>query len=171
MLTEGITYLHLETDASLNPARTDTLPDGTRAYFAGGGVVLRSIAMRPVQYESVPLGFVRSVIEAEALAFLSGMETASLLGARTVRARSDSAPLVGFLNGTASFREPYLEALGERLLRSVLSIQGFQMLWSHSHHGRTRGDRVPSVDYLARVAAGLETRSSVRRRRRRAGCT
>lgn len=163
------TYLHLETDASLNPSRVDALPDGTRAYFAGGGIVLRSIAMRLVQHEAVPLGFVRSAIEAEALAFLAGMGTACSLGAQTIRARSDSAHLVGFLKGTAIFREPYLLSLGERLQAAAASVRGFQILWSHSHHGRTRGDGVPSADYLARVAAGLETRSLVRRRRRRAG--
>jgi ribonuclease HI len=161
-----LTYAHLETDASLNDRRTQLAEDGSTPRFAGGGVVLRNIAMRPVRHAAVPLGFVRTPTEAECLALLAGIRMARDLGASTIRARSDLLHLVEALNERGTLRSLQLGGVGEQLTAEIGSLRGFQILWTSSHHGRTRGDGVPSADFLARQAAGLETRS-VRRRRRR----
>jgi ribonuclease HI len=163
---EHLTYAHLETDASLNNSRTQLAEDGSTLCFAGGGVVLRNIAMRPVHHAAVPLGFVRSATEAECLALLAGIRMARGLGASTVRARSDLLHLVEALNSRGTLRSLQVGGVGDQLTSEIANLRGFQILWSASHHGRTRGDGVPSADFLAREAAGLETRSLRRRRRR-----
>lgn len=163
----AVGYVHLETDASLNNERTEFAPDGELLRFAGGGLVLRTIAMRPILSEPLPLGFVHSAMEAEGLALLAGIERARGLGATTVRARTDSAHMVEVLEGRGAFSEPYLESVADRLRAAISALPGgFRVIWTHSHHARTRGDGVPSADYLARQAAGLETRGELRRRSR-----
>ena len=163
-ISEGLTYVHLETDASLNERRTQPAEDGSPLRFAGGGIVLRNIAMRPVRHEAVPLGFVRSATEAECLALLAGIRMARELGASTVRARSDLVHLVEALNGRGTLRSLNLGGVGDQLSEEIRKLRAFQILWTSSHHGRTRGDGVPSADFLARLAAGLNTRSATRRR-------
>ncbi len=53
--SQPFAFCHLETDASLNMRRFRTLEDDSREFFAGGGVVLRTISTLPIRYEAAPL--------------------------------------------------------------------------------------------------------------------
>jgi ribonuclease HI len=170
--TPAFTICHLETDASLNDKRFKTLEDGSTLKFAGGGVVLRTVAMRPIAYFPVPLGFVRNSEEAECRALLEGIRIAKKLGAKAIMGRSDHLHLVEFAGGRYEFRTPDLIALGQEIRAEAATLTGFMLRWSPSYHNRTRGDGVPAADFLARQAAGLGIRKNrPRRHRRRLGST
>ena len=158
-------HLHLETDASVNPARSRGGVREARTYLAGAGIVLRSESMRPVAVESVPLGYVESALHAEGLALRHGLRRARSLGATSVRARSDCAALVSVLEGSGRFEDPGLAALVDELREEIAGLTEFRIVWSSSFHGRSRGDGVPAPDHLAREAAGLGRRTVGRRRR------
>jgi hypothetical protein len=161
-----LTYLHLESDASLNMGRFRTVEDGSREWFAGGGFVLRSISMRPVAEAAVPLGFVRNATHAEGLALLHGVARARAIGGSQIRARVDCLPLLRMIEGAVSLSEPWERDFWERFRSETGTLASFRALWTHSFHGRTRGDGARSADILAREAAGLEPRRHRHGRRR-----
>lgn len=158
--------VHLETDASVNHARSRGGVQTRRTFLAGAGVILRTESMLPLVVESVPLGFVESAVHAEGLALRYGVRRALDLGATHVRARSDCAALISVLEGRGSFQDDGLCGLVDEIRGVVAELESFEILWTSSFHSRTRGDGVPAADHLAREAAGLGTRSPTRGRRR-----
>ena len=158
-------HLHLETDASVNQARTRGGVHGQRTFLAGAGIVLRSEAMHPLVVESISLGYVESATHAEGLALRLGIRRARRMGASSLRVRSDCAPFVSVLNGRSEFEDPSLALLAEELRRELGGLREFQILWTRSFHARSRGDGVPAADHLAREAAGLSARTPFRGRR------
>lgn len=160
---------HLETDAALNPARTKPEPKGPPLLFAGGGVVVRTEAVRPVATYSVELGYVGGSNEAEAICLLRGMELArERHGATALRVRSDCLPLVRSLKGEEIAHAPRFVAALDLLRVELGRFERFDLRWTPGTHGADRADGLPTADALARKAAGLGPRS-VRRRPRRLG--
>lgn len=161
------TYLHLETDASVNMRSVRTTEAGSQEFFAGGGYVLRSISMRPVSNAGVPLGFVSNTQEAEARALLQGIRAAKAKGATFIRARMDSLRAMDAINSRAGGTSGVSDQTIAELLEEIGNLKAFQLLWTPSFHGLTRGDGVPTADILAREAAGLRRRKIRNRRHRR----
>ncbi len=164
--SQPFTYCHLETDASLNVRRFRTLEDESREFFARGGVVLRTISMRPIRFEAVPLGFVKTATVAECLAMLRGVRMARELGAKTVRARTDCLHIVDAIHGVGFPNEEQFVRHAEVLRAEAAEFTSFQVVWHPSFHERIRGDGIPAADLLARQAAGLGVRKWRPRRRR-----
>ena len=147
---------YLETDASLDTRRQVVGLEG-RLFPAGGGIILRDIALRPVLLKSVPLGHVPNPLHAEYLAFVRGLEEAVGLGARGVWATTDNLPLVEDFNGRWPTRPDSLQEIHYRL-GAVRSKLGFVTLrWSRGSHRKLKFGG-PSADALARAAVGLEKR-------------
>ena len=150
---------HLETDASLNLRKTKTSDDGHPLWLAGGGVVVRSPEMKPLGWEAVPLGYVRSTEQAEGLVLLAGMKHARVrFGATELRARSDNYVLVQHVNRRYKISEGYIQEMVARIWSEAQSLVRFKLLWAPSSHVWFRSDLTPSADTLARSAAGLELR-------------
>ena len=160
--------LHLETDASLNMRRPQEQPDGSNRHFAGGGIVVRTKAMDLVQQAAVPLGFVRGIDEAEALAVLEGLRIVRGMGATGVAVRTDCLRVIDLIEDGHAETVEWRRLLGERLRAEVATFPGgVRMRWTPSFHLSTRRDGAPSADILARRAAGLGERREWRPRRRR----
>ncbi len=150
--------LHLETDASLNPTQRK-LVDGAQLKRAGGGIVVRSLAMDPLGLYEVPLGFLASVTQAEALTLLRGMRIArERHHASSLRARTDAHSLVQMVRGEARARDPALRTTIESIVLERDQFSGFDLRWSPSSHAYERQHGVPTADFLARKAAGLGSR-------------
>lgn len=151
--------LHIETDASLNPAESRVV-GGVSFRRAGGGIVVRDLEMVPVGTYSVPLGFLASTLEAEAMVLLRGMKVARVLhGATALRARTDSAHLVEIVCGRAKPHAPALGAVVEQIAAERERLSGgLEVRWSRSSHALERQAGVPTADALARKAAGLGVR-------------
>jgi len=157
---------HLETDASLNPRRTERASEGRLLTFAGGGVVVRDPALNLLDARSIALGFVPSPTHAEYAALLAGLRVAREHRVENLRIQNDNASLVRHLTGEH-------EGLADDLTRTVEEIavlrsefQTFDLRWAPSTHAMRRKDDVLSADYLARTAAGLGKRVTRRGDRR-----
>jgi Reverse transcriptase-like len=152
--------LHLETDAAVNPARTQIGEDGAELRFAGGGVVVRTETMLPRAWYEVALGFVSGAHEAEAICLFRGMELARLKHhATALRARTDCLPLVRGLSGEDAVHSPRMAAALELVRAERAQFARFDLRWTPSTHAKSRPDGAPTADSLARKAAGLEGRS------------
>jgi len=150
---------HLETDASLNLKRTKLDGDGRPLWLAGGGIVVRSPEMKPLGWEAVPLGYVRSTEHAEGLALLEGMRHArGKFGATELRARSDNFVLVQHFNREYKVSESSILEIVTKLWVEAEKLARFKLLWTPSSHAWVRSDGAPTADTLARSAAGLELR-------------
>jgi hypothetical protein len=150
--------LHLETDASLNPAQRKVV-DGVSLRRGGGGIVVRSAAMDPVGLYTLPLGFLGSVALAEAQTLLRGMQLArERHEATSLRARTDAHSLVLLVNGDSEAHDSALRGIIEKILVERGRFVNFELLWSASSHAIERQAGVPTADALARRAAGLDTR-------------
>ncbi len=150
---------HLETDASLNLKKTKTGDDGRPLWLAGGGIVVRSPEMKPLGWDSIPLGYVRSAEHAEGLALLEGMRQArEKFGATELRARSDNYVLVQHVNREYKMSEGSIQDTVARIWSEAENFSRFKLLWSASSHVWFRSDLTPTADTLARSAAGLELR-------------
>jgi hypothetical protein len=157
---------HLETDASLNLARTQRTTDGRVLSFAGGGAVIRTAYMAPVATCSAELGFVAGPTHAEFDVLVRGVNAARARhGATALRFRSDNLSIVRAVRGEIAFHDPTLASWLEVLRRELAPLERYALLWSPSAHGVDRADGQPTADALARAAAGLGPRS-VRRRGR-----
>jgi ribonuclease HI len=153
---------HLETDASLNPRKTERDPGGRLLSFAGAGIVLRDLTLAVLDSRSVALGFVPSPTHAEYAALLVGLKVAREHRIERLRIRNDNISLVRHLTG-----EP--EGVAEDLVQTVKEIGRlrsefltFDLRWTPSTHAIRRKDEVYSADFLARTAAGLGKRSTRR---------
>jgi Reverse transcriptase-like len=158
---------HLETDASLNPKRTEKGTDGKLLAFAGGGIVLRDPILSLLETRSLPLGLLPSPTHAEYAALLAGVKVAREHRVEHLRIRNDNISLVRRLTG-----EP--EGVAGDLLQTVQEIgalqaefQTFDLRWAPSTHTIRRRDGALSADHLARVAAGLGPRTVHRAGRHR----
>ena len=150
---------HLETDASLNLKKTKTSDDGRPLWLAGGGIVVRSPEMKPLGWEAVPLGYVRSAEQAEGLALLAGMKHARVrFGATELRARSDNFVLVQHVNREYKVSDSSIQEIVSKIWLEAENFTRFKLLWSASTHVWVRSDLTPTADTLARSAAGLELR-------------
>ena len=150
---------HLETDASLNLRKTKAGDDGRPLWLAGGGIVVRSPEMKPLDWEAVPLGYVRSAEQAEGLALLAGMNNARVkFGATELRARSDNFVLVQHVNREYKISESSIQEIVSKIWLEAENFTRFKLLWSASTHAWVRSDLTPTADTLARSAAGLELR-------------
>ena len=146
--------------------RPQEQPDGSNRHFAGGGIVVRTDRMELVHRVAVPLGFVRSIDEAEGLAVLEGLRIAREMGATVVAVRTDSVQVIQMVEDGHAETVEWRRLLGERLRAEVSGFPGgVRMRWTPSFHDRTRRDGAPSADVLARRAAGLGERKYVSRRR------
>ena len=145
----AFTICHLETDASLNNKRFKTLEDGSTLKFAGGGVVLRTVAMRPIAHFPVPLGFVRTSEEAECRAVARRHPDREEAGSE-----GDSwAVRITFIWSTSpagryEFPSPDLMALGQEIRAEAATLSGFilavESVVPPPHPGRWRsGRRLP----------------------------
>lgn len=157
---------HLETDASLNPRRSEKNPEGVLVSFAGAGIVLRDPELFVLESRSVPLGLVPSPTHAEYAALLAGLKVAREHRVEHLRIRNDNISLVRRLTG-----EP--EGLADGLLQTEKELaelrsqfHTFDLRWALSTHSVRRTDAAFSADYLARQAAGLLPRSRRTRRSR-----
>jgi hypothetical protein len=149
---------HLETDASLNPGQRK-IAEGVSLKRAGGGIVLRSPAMKVVGEYTVSLGFLSSPTLAEALTLFQGMRVARQRhGVRALRARTDCSSLVGFVRDGEKAHDPALRAVVEKIAAERDHLEGFEIRWSKSAHSPEREYGVPTADALARRAAGLRGR-------------
>jgi len=158
---------HLETDASLNPARTQRTAEGEILTFAGGGVVVRTAGMAPVATYSAELGFVATATHAEFDTLARAVRVARAThGATALRVRSDNLSIVRAVRGEGGFRDLSLAAWLDVLRREIAPLERFDLLWSPSTHGADRADGLPTADALARSAAGLGPRSPPRKVRR-----
>jgi len=145
---------YLETDASLNPARTRG-----RLVFAGGGIVLRGSDMAPVASYSAKIGYVASATHAEFETLLRGLAVAQRRhGATGVRVRSDNLSLVRAVAGELTFHDPTLTEYVERIRTFARGLETFDLRWAASSHRQARSDGLPTADSLARKAAGLGSR-------------
>jgi ribonuclease HI len=154
-----VTTFHLETDAALNPAKVKKDADGTLLTLAGGGIILRTEAMRLVATYAVELGYVKGPHEAEAMAILRGMEIArDRHRATTLRVRTDNLPLVRALAGEIMPRSARFVAALDQLREERERFEEVEFRWAPGFHGKARSDGVPSADVLARKAAGLDPR-------------
>jgi ribonuclease HI len=150
---------HLETDASLNLKNTKPDDEGRPLWLAGGGIVVRSPEMKPLGWEAIPLGYVRSTEQAEGLALLEGMRQArEKFGATQLRARSDNYLLVQHVNRHYKISEGYIQGMVTKIWSEAQNFARFKLLWAPSSHVWFRSDLTPSADTLARSAAGLELR-------------
>ena len=147
--------LHLETDASCNFQRTQPREGLTPLLYGGGGVVLRSMTMRPIATYSIRLGFVPSSHHAEYLIFLQGLHLARKHGATGLFARSDQLSLVRQVNGELVDSGEGIPALAKRIEEVRAGFVPFKLRWGKSTHRKTRGDGVPTADLLAKRAGGL----------------
>jgi ribonuclease HI len=147
--------LHLETDASCNFQRTQPREGRTPLLYGGGGVVFRSVTMRPIATYSVRLGFVPSSHHAEYLTFLQGLHLARKHGATGLFARSDLLPLVQQVNGELVDGGEGIPALAKRIEEARAGFVPFKLRWGKSTHRKTRGDGVPTADLLAKRASGV----------------
>ena len=151
---------HLETDGSLNPALVRPADrGGTPTFLAGGGVVLRDPAMRPIEEHSLRFGYLVSSHEAELAALLWGLKRAADLRLPRLRVRNDSLHVMQALSRAlveTSFKPP--NELSE-LVCVATSFESIQFRWSKSIHAMQRGDGAHSADFLARQACGLGKRS------------
>ena len=155
--TIGARY-YLETDASLNPGQQKVV-DGASLKRAGGGIILRSPAMKIVGIYTTPLGFLSSPTLAEALVLLRGLRVARQRhGIKVLRARTDSSALVGLVTERGSACDPALRAVVEQIAAERDQLDGFEILWSRSSHAPEREVGIPTADALARRAAGLPQR-------------
>ena len=151
---------HLETDASLNLTKVRRADSGGICWFAGGGIVVRSPEMKPLGWEAVPLGYVRSTEHAEGLALLEGMRRArEKFGANQLRARSDNYVLVQHVNRQYEVSEAYIQEMVASIWAEAKNLALFKLLWTPSSHAWFRADLTPSADTLARQAAGLGLRA------------
>jgi ribonuclease HI len=132
---------HLETDASLNLAKTR---DGL--FAAGGGVVLRDPTMRLRLARSIELGYVPSATHAEYGALIQGMEIARAEGAKTLRVRVDNTAVIQQFFGRWEARSPGIPELLARVRELAVQFQRFDLRWAHSAHGLTRADGAPTAD-------------------------
>lgn len=147
---------HLETDASLNPARTRG-----RLVFAGGGIVLRGSDMAPVASYTAKIGYVASATHAEFETLLRGIAAAQRRhGATVLRVRSDNLSLVRGVRGELAFHDPTLKAYVERVRSLASTLETFDLKWAASSHRKERADGLPTADALARKAAGLSGRKA-----------
>lgn len=108
---------------------------------------------------AVPLGFVRSIDEAEALAVLAGLRIAREMGATGVAVRTDCVAVIRMVEDGRAEALEWRRALVERLRAEVAGFpRGVKMRWAASFHRTTRRDGALSADRLARKAAGLGER-------------
>ena len=121
--TQAPAALHLETDASLNMRRPQEQPDGSNRHFAGGGIVVRTEAMELLHRATVPLGFVRSIDEAEALAVLEGLRIVRGMGAAGVAVRTDCLRVIEHVEDGHGEPREELRALGQRLRAEVATFR------------------------------------------------
>ena len=132
---------------------------GATTFLAGGGVVLRDPAMRPIEEHSIRLGYLPSSHEAELAALLWGLKRAASLRLSRLRVRNDNAHVMHALSRAlveASFKPP-TDLSG--LVSIATSFESIQFRWTKSIHVLQRGDGAHSADYLARQACGLGKRS------------
>ncbi len=151
----GFRILHLETDASCNFQRTRPRAGLNPLVYAGAGVVVRSVTMRPVALHSVRLGFVPSSHHAEYLAFLCGLRFARQHGATGLFARCDLLPLVQQVNGEVTDSGEGVPELARQIAAERTGFNPFRLRWGQSTHRKTRGDGVPTADLLAKRASGV----------------
>lgn len=154
----GVLPHHLETDASLNPQKTEKRPQGGFLSFAGGGIVLRGPDLTLVASRSIPLGLVPSATYAEYSALVAGLELATALKIEHLRIRNDNLSLVRYLNGETGVAAGETARLAERVRELRTRFATFDLRWAPSTHSVRRRDDVFSADYLARKAAGLRER-------------
>jgi ribonuclease HI len=149
-----LTY-HLETDASLDPRRTERNTDGRLLSFAGAGIVVRDPTLALLDARSIALGFVPSPTHAEYGALLAGLKVVREHRIGHLRIRNDNLSLVRHLTGeTEGIAEDLhmtMKEIGE--LRSEFLT--FDLRWAPSTHIVRRKDNAFSADYLARMAGGL----------------
>jgi ribonuclease HI len=144
---------HLETDASVNPARArGGLP------FAGGGVVLRDPHLRLKTARAVELGYFPSATHAEYAALLCGLEIALAEGVRAIFVRTDNRAVAEHYSGAWKARSPGVADLLAKLRDLAGRFDSFELRWAPSSHRTTRTDGAPTADALARKAAGLGDR-------------
>jgi|HubBroStandDraft_1064217.scaffolds.fasta_scaffold63951_2 hypothetical protein len=149
---------HLETDASLNPGQRGVI-EGASLKRAGGGIVLRSPAMKVVGKYTVSLGFLSSPTLAEALILLKGVRVARQRhGVQVLRAHTDCHALVGLMTGQAKSQDSALRAVIGQIAAERDQLVGFEIRWSPSSHAPEREHGVQTADALARRAAGLPQR-------------
>jgi Reverse transcriptase-like len=150
---------HLETDASLNPHDRHVV-EGVSLKRAGGGIVLRSPAMRVVGKYTVSLGYLSSPTLAEALVLLKGIRVGRQRhGITVLRARTDCYALILLVSGRGKFHDPTLRSVLEQIVAERDQLVGFEIVWSPSSHAPEREVGVPTADALARKAAGLHLRA------------
>lgn len=144
---------HLETDASVNPARTrGGFP------FGGAGVVLRDPRLKVKVARAVELGYSPSATHAEYAALLCGLEIALSEGARAIFVRIDNRALAEHFSGTWKAKSTGIPELLARLRDLAGRFDSFELKWAPSSHRTTRTDGAPTPDALARRAAGLGRR-------------
>ena len=141
---------HLETDASVNPARTRG-----GSPFAGGGIVLRDPHLRVKIARPVELGYFPSATHAEYAALLCGLEIALSEGARAIFVRTDNRAVAEHYSGAWKARSPGVPEQLARLRDLAARFDSFELKWAPSSHRTTRTDGAPTADSLARKAAGL----------------
>lgn len=162
----GFINLHHEMGAHARLRGSWAPKNEMRGQFAVSGFALWTISKRPIRFDAVPLGFVKTATVAECLALLQGVRMARALGAKTVRARTDCLHVVDAIHRVGFPKEEQFVRNAEVLRAEAAAFASFQIVWHPSFHRRRRGDGIPAADLLARQAAGLGERKWRPRRRR-----